>query len=284
MPATIIDGHAIAERIHSQTKQRVDTLKAQGITPKLAVVLIGDDQASKTYVKKKGEAAQSLGMDFSLARFPADIAKEDLIAEIHAIQTDSTLSGLIVQLPVPEDFYPDVLNEIKPEYDVDCLTYTNLGKIVMQTNTIAPPTPGAVMDVLEDLDANLEGKDVAVVGTGVLVGKPLTIMLMNKGATVHTCNLYTKNISAITRNADIVISGVGKKHIITADKIAEGAIVIDAGVDFEKGHMFGDVDVDGVRYIASHVTPTPGGIGPLTVAKLMANTVTLAYEQADIDQ
>lgn len=269
--SNIINGRALAATLHEQTK-----LLTEGKSPKLGVVLIGNDPASETYVRIKEKKAAELGIAFELHRFDADISIEDASDAIRAIQTDEALSGLIIQLPIRADLYPALMNAIKPELDVDCLTYTNLGKIVMNTNEIAPPTPGAVMAVLDSIGTELLGKTIILVGTGVLVGKPLAIMCMNKGATVLTVNEHTPNIADYTQQADILVSGVGKKNLITADMVKQGAVVIDAGVDFENGNMFGDVDFDNVQAVASHITPTPGGIGPLTVAILLRNVALRA--------
>jgi methylenetetrahydrofolate dehydrogenase (NADP+)/methenyltetrahydrofolate cyclohydrolase len=274
----IIDGRALAHNVHEQTKQLVLRKQAEGVQPKLGVVLIGSDSASETYVRLKQTKAESLGIVFELHRYPATISYQDMSTALKEIQTDASLTGLIVQLPIPEDFYPTLINKIKPELDVDCLTYTNLGKIVMGTNDIMPPTPGAVMTLLDSLEVELKGKQVCIVGAGVLVGKPLAIMCMNQEATVTTVNRHTPNIGSHTKNADILISGVGVKHLITADMVKPGAIVIDAGVDFEAGNMFGDVDVAAVQEVASYVTPTPGGVGPLTVAILLRNVAIRATQ------
>ena len=275
----IIDGKAIAQTIHEDTSQRVQILKQKGITPKLAVILIGEDKPSQTYVKKKGEAAQKLGMDFSLFTFDANIERDELIKRIIDIQADSSLHGLIIQLPVPDTFYPDIFQFVEPDLDVDCLTHNNLGKLLMGTEYILPPTPGAVLSILDSIDANVKGKNVVIVGAGVLVGKPLAMKLMNMGATVTVCNEFTTDLEEKTQQADILISGVGKKHIITESMVKEGAIVIDAGVDFDNNHMFGDVDFDNVCKKSTYITPTPGGVGPITVARLLANVVTMAELQ-----
>lgn len=274
-----IDGKALAKTIHERTTTKVQELKKNGITPKLAVVLVGEDKPSQTYVRMKGKAAEKAGMDFELHELPADISKEGIIARLVNIQQDPHLTGLIVQLPLPEPLYTtEVLNAIETKFDVDCLTDGNLGKLVMQTNTITPPTPGAVMEILEDLDVDLTGKEVTIVGTGALVGKPLAIMMMNRGATVTTCNIHTKDLKAACLRADILISAVGKKDLIRGDMVNDGTIVIDSGVDFENNVMFGDVTVEEVIEKASHLTPTPGGVGPLTVARLLWNTAVLAEE------
>lgn len=273
---TLIDGKSIAKAIEQDIAKRVALLKQNGITPKLAVMLIGDDKASHTYVKKKGQAAGEAGIDFSLYTFDAKISEKEFMAAVQDVQKDKNLSGLIIQLPMPEAFYPRVINMIRPEIDVDGLTETNLGKLIMETNHIVPPTPGAVLSILDSIDIGVKGKNVTIVGTGVLVGKPLAIMLMNLGASVTTCNIHTKNIKEKCLDADILISAVGKKDLIRGDMVQDGVIVIDAGVDFENKQMFGDVTIDEVKEKATYLTPTPGGVGPLTVARLLLNTVVCA--------
>ncbi|OIO19392.1 MAG: bifunctional methylenetetrahydrofolate dehydrogenase/methenyltetrahydrofolate cyclohydrolase [Candidatus Magasanikbacteria bacterium CG_4_9_14_0_2_um_filter_41_10] len=278
----LIDGKQIAAHIAEKTKQRAEKLAKNGLQPKLAVLIVGDDKPSHMYVKTKGLAAKKAGIAFSLTELPADATKEEIINTINKIQSDNTVTGLIIQLPLPNrEWENDVVNSIRPDIDVDCLTDTNLGKLVAETNTIVPPTPGAVMDILESLGVDPAGKRVVIVGTGTLVGKPLAIMMMNQLATVVTCNIKTKNTKDLCKEADILISAVGKKHLITKDMVKKGAIVIDAGVDFDNGEMFGDVDVVRVSKRASYVTPTPGGVGPLTVARLLSNTIILTENKTD---
>ncbi len=273
----LIQGKKIAEKIHQTTAQKVALLKDQGITPKLVVILVGENPASVTYVRKKGEAAQKLGMDFELITLPADISQDEIIQKITKIQSQPNISGIIVQLPLPEHLYvPEVLNTILPDLDVDCLTDTNLGKLVMKTGFLMPPTPGAVIAILEELEVDVKGKNITIVGTGALVGKPLAIILMNQGATVTTCNSKTINLKEKCLNADIIVSAVGKKDLIRADMVSAGALVIDAGVDYVNQVMFGDVAVAEIIEQASFVTPTPGGVGPITVAKLLYNTALTA--------
>jgi methylenetetrahydrofolate dehydrogenase (NADP+)/methenyltetrahydrofolate cyclohydrolase len=273
----IIDGKKVAETVHRRTRTLIKYLNQKGITPKLAVILVGEDKPSQTYVRKKGEAAKKLGIKFELYELPKTITKDELIKKINKIQKDKNLSGLIVQLPLPESLYsPDVLNAIKPELDVDCLTHANLGKLVMKNNIIAPPTPGAVISILKGLKVNLPGKNVTIVGAGALVGKPLSIMLLNEKATVTTCNKETTNLKEKCLSADIVITGVGKKDLIRGNMVKPGAIVIDAGVCFENGKMYGDINFEEVSKKANHVTPTPGGVGPITVARLLWNTAVCA--------
>lgn len=281
----LIDGKQIAKTIKQKTAKRVACLQKQGVTPKLAVILVGEDKPSQTYVQKKGQAAKKVGMDFTLYELPQNIEEKDLIAKINEIQDDPKLSGIIVQLPLPEHLYTtNILNTIRPELDVDCLTDTNLGKLVMKTNYLVPPTPGAVMSILHELGTkDLIGKNVVIIGTGALVGKPLAVMMMNERASVTTCNSKTKDIKEKCLAADIIVTGVGKKNLLRGDMVGEGTIVIDTGVCFEDEKMYGDVNVDEVLKKAAWVTPTPGGVGPITVARLLWNTAICAERNYDTD-
>ncbi len=279
----IIDGKAIAAKIEAEITDRVVLLKKKGITPKLAVVLVGEDRPSRIYIKRKREAAQRAGIDFSLHEFPENITKEELIRAVNKIQTDPLLTGLIIQLPLPERLYvPEVLNAINTDIDVDCLTDCNIGKLVMKTNLIEPPTPWAVIKTLKEINFDLAGKNTTIIGAGALVGKPLTIMLINELASVTTCNSRTKDIKNKCLKADVIICAVGKKNLLTADMVKKGTVVIDTGIVFTDGKMRGDVDFDKVSKKASFITPTPGGIGPITVAKLLLNAVICAEKKTRV--
>lgn len=275
--ATLIDGKTIAKKIEEQTSARVAALKKRGVSPKLAVVLVGDDNPSHTYVRRKQEAALRAGLNFELCELPAGIGMAELLDKIEDIQHKEELSGLIIQLPLPENLYTsEVLNAIHPEIDVDCLTDVNLGKLVMKTNHLVPPTPGAVITILKDLKVDLVGKEAVIIGAGALVGKPLSVMLLNERATVTICNSRTKDVKAKCLNADIIITGVGKKDIVRGDMVKDNAVIIDTGVSFENGKMYGDVNVEELMNKNISVTPTPGGVGPITVARLLHNTALCA--------
>lgn len=279
--SNIIDGKAIAAKIESDITDQVAALKKRGITPKLAVVLVGEDRTSRIYIKRKKEAAERVGIDFALHELPENITKEDLVQAINKIQAeDPLLTGLIIQLPLPERLYvPEVLNAINTDIDVDCLTDCNIGKLVMKTNLIEPPTPWAVVKTLKEINFDLAGKNAVILGAGALVGKPLAIMLVNELASVTTCNSRTKDIKKKCLEADVVVCAVGKKNLLTADMIKKGTVVIDTGIVYTDGKMHGDVDFESVSKKASFITPTPGGIGPITVAKLLLNTVICAEKK-----
>ncbi|KKU26131.1 MAG: Bifunctional protein FolD [Candidatus Magasanikbacteria bacterium GW2011_GWA2_46_17] len=273
----LIDGKSIAKKIEERTAERVALLKEKGIALKLAVILVGADKPSQTYVRRKGDAAKRVGIDFTLHNFSADISMEDLIKATMDIQNQKDLSGLIIQLPLPEPLYTTrVLNVIKPEVDVDCLTDVNLGKLVMRTNFLTPPTPGAVITILKELKVDLVGKNVTIIGAGALVGKPLAIMMMNERATVAVCNSASRDIKERCLSSDVIVTGVGRKDIVRGDMVSPGAIVIDTGISFENQKMYGDVNAEEVLEKASYVTPTPGGVGPITVANLLWNTLLSA--------
>jgi len=273
----IIDGKSLALKIEEELTKKVQKLKEQNIVPKLCVVYVGNDASSKTYIRRKQEAAERVGVEFKLFTFPADILKTKLIGQIISIQRTEKPHGLIVQLPLPEHLYsPEVLNAVDASIDVDCLTHINQGKLIMKTNTIEPPTPAAVMAILKNLKVKLQGKNVTIIGTGALVGKPLAVMMMNAGASVLTCNSKTKDTKARCLKADIIVTAVGKYKLLTADMVKKGAIVIDTGIVFVDHKMYGDVDFENVAKKCKYITPTPGGVGPITVAILLANTITCA--------
>ncbi|MFH1188148.1 MAG: bifunctional 5,10-methylenetetrahydrofolate dehydrogenase/5,10-methenyltetrahydrofolate cyclohydrolase [bacterium] len=274
---TIIDGKAIALQIRERLAREVAELKIKKITTKLVVILVGDNKASATYVRKKGEAAKQIGIDFCLKEFSKDVSEKELIDAIKEIQKDKKLSGLMIQLPLPEHLnFKKIIDKINPEIDVDCLTETSWGKLVRGSNIFQPPTAGAMLETIKCHKIDLTGKNVVVIGMGELVGKPLTLMLFQENCTITCCNIFTKDLSAHTKNADVVFSGVGKYNLLCGGMIKKGTVVIDAGVSFHEGKMYGDIEFDTVSKKASFITPTPGGIGPITVAKLLENTVKSA--------
>lgn len=270
----IVDGKQIASHIEEELKKKIEELKKKNIIPKLVVVLVGDDQASKTYVRKKEESARRIGLDFSLQKFPTDIMQAELLDKIQEIQKDK-VSGLMVQLPLPDHLNSnEIINRINQEIDVDCLTENNWGKLVQGESLFEPPTAGAMLEIIKNHKIDLEGKEVVIIGKGELVGKPLALMLMQEDCTVTVCHIKTRDLAFHTKRADIIFSGVGKCNLLTDEMVKEGAVIIDAGVSFnDDGKICGDVDFDSVSKKASLITPTPGGVGPLTVIKLIENTV-----------
>lgn len=269
----VVDGKKVAAAILEEARLRLKALRSRRKV-KLAVVLVGADKPSETYVREKGLAAQKLGIEFALHRLPESIATPPFIRKIKKIQRDKDLSGLIVQLPLPAHIDSrEVINAIRPELDADCLTNICLGKILRRTSVIAPPAAAAVISILDHYLIRLRGAAAVIVGAGDLVGRPLSIMLLNEGATVTVCNRSTKNLADFTRRAEILVSAVGKKDLINGSMVKKGAVVLDAGFNVIEGKIYGDVNFTSVSKKAKLITPTPGGIGPVTVAHLLLNTV-----------
>lgn len=275
----VINGKAIAAKIESKIKKEINWLKIQ---PKLVVIFVGRNSPSQTYIKRKQEATKRVGIDFVLKKFPANISKLSLIKKVKLIQKTEKPHGLIIQLPLPEPLWTsDVLNAVNPKIDADCLTDFNQAKLLTRVNRLEPPTPAAVMEILRHLKINLRGKNITVVGTGRLVGKPLAVMLANAGADVTACDSKTENLKTECLKADVIVTAVGKRNLLTADMVKKGAVVIDTGIIFINHKMFGDVDFANVKKKARFITPVPGGVGPITVAKLLENTVKCAEKIVD---
>lgn len=243
------------------------------VKPSLAVVLVGDDKPSATYVRKKQEAAERIGVRCILYKYPASLSTESLLMQLARIQREP-LSGIIVQLPLPGTIDKKrVLNALDPELDVDYLSWESLGKLVIGENPIVPPTPGAILEILRQYRVRLAGRHIVLVGQGDLIGKPLANILVQMPVTLTVCGRNTKDLPFHTRQADILITGVGKYNLIRGEMVKKGAVVIDAGVSFYKGKMYGDINFSEIVRKAALVTPTPGGVGPVTVAKLLENVV-----------
>ena len=281
MSAKILQGEEIAKRILEDLKNKV-----AGKRLKLAVVQVGKNAVSETYIRKKEEATAKLGIGFELHKLPQEISQAELKRRVEAIGKDKTVSGMIVQLPLPKHLnQQEILDEIPREKDVDVLSSASFGLFAFspfgrspvgrERLPILPPTVGAVSLLLKETGMELKGKSIAVVGAGRLVGLPVALWCMQKGATVSVANKDTKDLSAVTRDADIIISGVGKKGLIIGAIVKRGAVVIDAGSSVEAGLMGGDVDFESVVKKAGFLTPVPGGVGPLTVACLFQNLVVL---------
>lgn len=276
----IIDGRALAGKINQTTARLVKKIKQKGIISKLAVVLVGNDPASELYVKRKELKAKELGLDFCLFRFSGKISKVELIKQLQIIQTDKKLSGLIVQLPLPEKIYGgEILNAIRPELDVDCLTDANLGALMRGEEFLEPPTAGAIMEIIDSLKIDLPGKKIVVIGTGLLIGRPLSVMLINRRASVATANSATCNLKELCLGADVIITCAGVSDLVTGEMVRSGAIVIDGGSSLKNGKIVGDIDFETVVKKASYITPTPGGVGPITVSKLLANVALSAAKK-----
>lgn len=279
----LIKGKPIAHAILADVQKRVQILRQHGVLPTLAVVLVGDDKPSATYVRKKEETATLVGIEFMLHTFPTSISQQDLISSIADIQQHEALTGLIVQLPIPEHLYTrDVLDSVSSRIDVDCLHSTHMSILEHRMPAMIPPTPGAVLSILEHLSIDVAGKHVTILGRGALVGKPMALIMKHMGAKVDVCHSKTINTKECCLQADIIVSAVGKKNIIRGDMVKPGTIVIDTGICFENKKMYGDVNVPEVLAAGARVTPTPGGVGPITVARLLLNTIICAEQSTVI--
>lgn len=273
----LIDGRKIAYKINLATLAAVRKMRKNGFIPKIVVFLVGHRSESEIYIKQKEKMAVKLGFDFELKRLPESTKQEILGKAIIKEQQKKEVSGIIVQLPLPKHIDPYfVLSHLLPETDIDCLSDVSLGRLVLMNNLVVPPTAGAVLEILKDQKVNLSGKKIVVIGSGLLVGKPLVMILMNEKATVTVCNSKTKNLTRLCLGADVIVSGAGQNKLITAKMVKRGAVVIDAGFSFVSGKAFGDADVIGLDKKGVRVTPTPGGVGPITVACLMRNALICA--------
>ena len=275
--AVILDGRALSERIRGELKEEVEELKGRfGRVPTLAVVLVGNDPASEIYVRNKVKACQKVGINSIDRKLPAEITQEELNRVVKELNENPEVDGIIVQLPLPEHLScREVINYISPEKDVDGFHPVNVGKCMLglYDQGLMPCTPAGVMKFFEAYNIPLKGKNAVMVGHSNIVGKPLANMLLNADATVSVCHVYTEDLSHYTRYADILCVATGVPHLIKADMVKEGVVVIDIGISRVDGKIVGDVDFDAVKEKASAITPVPGGVGPMTITMLLYNTV-----------
>jgi methylenetetrahydrofolate dehydrogenase (NADP+)/methenyltetrahydrofolate cyclohydrolase len=278
MTASIIDGKAIANRYREELKARVATLRQSGIVPGLAVAIVGDDPASRVYVRNKSLACQAIGMHSEVHAMSAETSQAHLIAFVKRLDEDEHIHGILVQLPLPKHIDSRaVIEAIAPEKDVDGFHFQNVGSLVVGGSAFHPCTPSGVMKMLEHEGVAIEGAHAVVVGRSTIVGKPMALMLLNAGATVTICHSKTRDLGAMTRQADILVAAVGRPRMITAAMVKPGATVIDVGINrLPDGTLAGDVDFEAVRQVAARITPVPGGVGPMTIAMLLGNTVKSA--------
>ena len=277
--AIIIDGKKISAEIRNEIKADVIALKSRsGIVPGLAVILVGDDPASKIYVRRKGDACAEVGFLSREFRMAADTTQEQLLDQIRSLNTDSTIHGILVQLPLPKQINPDaVIEAISPEKDVDGLHPANVGRLVTGRPAHRSCTPFGIMELLDRSGIEIAGKEAVIVGRSNLVGKPMALMLLARHATVTVCHTKTKNLADVTRRADILIAAAGRAEMIKGDMVKEGAVVIDVGTNrMPDGKLVGDVAYSEVSPKVSHITPVPGGVGPMTIAMLLRNTLNAA--------
>lgn len=278
MTARLIDGKAISQEVRAEWKLRADALKARGITPGLAVIIVGEDPASKVYVGNKIKACAELGIYSEHIEMPGDTSEAKLLEQIAKLNADPKIHGFLVQLPVPKHIDGNkVLLAISPSKDVDGFHPMNVGELVTGTPQFQPCTPFGVMKLLEKSGVSIEGKHAVIVGRSNIVGKPMALMLLQKNATVTICTSKTVDLAKFTRDADILVVATGKPQMITGNMIKPGAAVIDVGINrLANGKLVGDVDFDSAKEVAGFITPVPGGVGPMTITMLLASTVMAA--------
>ena len=276
--AIIIDGKELAKKIRSELKNEVVELKNKGITPKLAVIMVGDDKASKVYVKNKSKACEECGIDYEEFLMDKDIDMEELLETIDKLNKRDDIHGILLQSPIPSNLdINQAFNKINYKKDVDGFNPINVGKLSIGEDCFVSCTPAGVIKMLEEYNIEIEGKNVVIIGRSNIVGKPLIQCILRKNGTVTMCHSRTKNIKQITKNADILIAALGKPKFVTQDMIKDGAVIIDVGINrTEDGKLVGDVDFENVKNNASYITPVPGGVGPMTIAMLMTNVVKAA--------
>ncbi|MBQ2932921.1 MAG: bifunctional methylenetetrahydrofolate dehydrogenase/methenyltetrahydrofolate cyclohydrolase FolD [Clostridia bacterium] len=276
--ATILSGKVVSARIKENLTKEIADLKANGILPGLAVIIVGEDPASKVYVGRKEAMCTELGMHSEKFALPENTTQDQLLELVEKLNNDDKIHGILVQLPLPKHLDEKaVINNIRPEKDVDAFHPVNVGKIMIGDYDFVPCTPAGIMELIAESGVEVEGKTCVVVGRSNIVGKPMSMLLLHKNGTVTTCHSRTKNLAEVVKTADILVAAVGKANFITADMVKPGAVVIDVGMNrLEDGRLVGDVDFEAVEKIAGAITPVPGGVGPMTIAMLMKNTFTAA--------
>ena len=278
----ILDGKKVSQKVKDELKEKVAELKKQGIDPALAVIIVGDDSASKVYVANKEKACEYIGIRSEKYALPAETTEDELLALIAELNERSDINGILCQLPLPGHINEEtILNSISPQKDVDAFHPVNVGKIMIGNFDFLPCTPAGVMELLDDAGIDLCGKECVVVGRSNIVGKPQAMLLLHKNATVTICHSRTKDLKEVCKRADVLIVAVGRAKMVDASYLKDGAVVIDVGMDRdENGKLCGDVDFESACTKASYITPVPGGVGPMTIATLMKNAVTAAIRQS----
>ena len=287
MTAQLIDGTALSRQLRADVAARAAALKAGGVIPGLAVVLVGDNPASQVYVRNKVKACEDNGLQSVLERYPADLTQADLLARVDALNNEPAIHGILVQLPLPPHIDAQkVIEAIAPHKDVDGLHVASAGALMTGMPGFWPCTPYGCMKMLESIGYELRGKHAVVIGRSNIVGKPMALMLLAKNATVTICHSATADLGAITRQADVVVAAVGRRNVLTADMVKHGAVVIDVGMnripagEAGEGKLCGDVDFERGREVAGWITPVPGGVGPMTITMLLMNTIESAERAA----
>lgn len=279
--AEIIDGKLVSKKIREELSAEIAEFKAGGKVPGLAVIMVGDDPASAVYVRNKHKACLEVGITSYQIEYPTETTEEELLAKIDELNADANVNGILVQLPLPKHINEDnVINRISPLKDVDAFHPENVGKIMIGKYTFLPCTPAGIVELLKHYNVEVEGKKCVVVGRSNIVGKPMSLLLLERNGTVTICHSRTKNLAEITKEADIVVVAIGRSNFLTADMVKPGAVVIDVGINrMPDGKLAGDVDFAEVEKIASKITPVPGGVGPMTITMLLKNTLAAAKMQ-----
>lgn len=282
--AKLLSGKTVSARVKEELKTEVENLKKEGKQTGLAVVLVGDDSASKVYVANKEKACEQLGIYSEKYTLPENTTEEELLSLIHKLNDDKNIDGILVQLPLPKHLDDKVIiDNIRPDKDVDAFHPVNVGKIMIGDFDFVPCTPAGIMELIKESGVPVEGKECVVIGRSNIVGKPMSMLLLHQNGTVTICHSRTKNLSDVTKKADILVAAVGIPKFVTADMVKPGAVVIDVGMDRdEDGKLCGDVDFSSVEPVAGAITPVPGGVGPMTIAMLMRNTVTASKNHKQI--
>lgn len=275
MVAKILDGKQIAKEYRQGLQEQVEALKERGFTPKLSVILVGNDGASQSYVKSKKKAAEKIGMISEIAHLDESTSEEDVLKELDRLNNDDSVSGILVQVPLPKQVSEQkVLESINPDKDVDGFHPSNIGKLYIDEQTFVPCTPLGIMEILKHADINLEGKHAVVIGRSHIVGQPVSKLLLQQNVTVTILHSRSKDMSKHLKDADVIVSAVGKPGLVTKDVVKEGAVIIDVGnTPDENGKLKGDVEYEEVKEIAGAITPVPGGVGPLTITMVLNNTL-----------
>jgi methylenetetrahydrofolate dehydrogenase (NADP+)/methenyltetrahydrofolate cyclohydrolase len=278
MTAQLIDGNALSRQLRTDVAARAAALTARGTQPGLAVILVGDDPASAVYVRNKVKACAETGIHSVFEKYDATLSEADLLARIEALNLDPSIHGILVQMPLPKHIHPQrVIETISTAKDVDGYSVQSAGDLMAGLPGFRPCTPYGCMKLIETTGIDLKGKHAVVIGRSNTVGKPMALLLLQAHATVTICHSNTPDIGAFTRQADVVVAAVGRRNVLTADMVKPGAVVIDVGMNRnDEGKLCGDVDFEGVKAVAGHITPVPGGVGPMTITTLMVNTLTSA--------
>ena len=285
MGAQILDGKAMSDELRAKIAERVASLKKQGVTPGLAVILVGNDPASEIYVRNKGKGCEETGIYSRTIHLPEDTTQEELNSEIEKLNKDPAIHGILVQLPLPKQLdEQDTLAKILPEKDVDGFHLINAGHMLTGTEGVIACTPRGALHMIKQTGIDLNGKEAVVIGRSNIVGKPMAMLLLRENCTVTICHSRTKNLAEHTRRADILVAAVGRARFVTADMVKAGAVVIDVGINRVDGKVCGDVDFENVKEKASWITPVPGGVGKMTITMLLDNTVEAAERTINRDR